>query len=111
MAASSTSPLSFFSAESGGKAIDAATIKGEGNDLVLDLDALYASNTAGAYPLVLATYEIVCSKGYDAETTTAVKAFLTTAATTGQTSLVEAGYLPLPQEFQTKLLTAIKAIA
>lgn len=100
-----------LTAESGGKAIDAATIKGEGNDLVLDLDALYASNSPGAYPLVLATYEIVCSKGYDAETTTAVKAFLTSAATTGQAGLVEAGYLPLPQEFQTKLLTAIKAIA
>jgi phosphate transport system substrate-binding protein len=100
-----------LTAESAGKAIDSATIKGEGNDLVLDLEALYASNTAGAYPLVLATYEIVCSKGYDAETATAVKAFLTTAATTGQSGLVEAGYVPLPQEFQTKLLTAIKAIA
>lgn len=100
-----------LTAETAGKAIDSAKIKGEGNDLVLDLDALYASNTAGAYPLVLATYEIVCSKGYDAETATAVKAFLTTAATTGQAGLVDAGYVPLPQAFQTKLLDAIKAIA
>ena len=70
-----------LSAESAAKAIAAAKVKGTGNDLVLDLDALYASNTAGAYPLVLATYEIVCSKGYDADTAKAVKAFLTVAAT------------------------------
>ncbi|GAA4436400.1 phosphate ABC transporter substrate-binding protein PstS [Actinokineospora soli] len=100
-----------LTAETGGKAINAAKVSGEGNDLRLDLKELYAGNTPGAYPLVLATYEIVCSKGYDAETSKAVKAFLNTAATTGQQGLVEAGYLPLPQEFQTKLLDAIKAIA
>ena len=100
-----------LTAESAAKAIAAAKIKGEGNDLVLDLDALYASNTAGAYPLVLATYEIVCSKGYDADTAKAVKAFLTVAATDGQATLADAGYVPLPNEFQAKLLTAIGAIA
>ncbi|WP_424183399.1 phosphate ABC transporter substrate-binding protein PstS [Actinokineospora sp. G85] len=100
-----------LSAESAGKAIDAAQVKGEGNDLALDLDALYASNTPGAYPLVLATYEIVCSKGYDADTAKAVKAFLTVAATDGQASLVDAGYVPLPNQFQAKLLTAIGAIS
>ncbi|OLR90849.1 phosphate ABC transporter substrate-binding protein PstS [Actinokineospora bangkokensis] len=100
-----------LSAESAAKAIASAKVKGQGNDLVLDLDALYASNTAGAYPLVLATYEIVCSKGYDADTAKAVKAFLTVAATDGQASLADAGYVPLPNEFQSKLLTAIGAIA
>lgn len=98
-------------AEGAAKAINAAKIKGEGNDLVIDLDALYSSKEAGVYPLVLATYEIVCSKGYDAETAKAVKAFLTTAATTGQATLADAGYVPLPNEFQGKLLTAIKAIS
>ncbi|MCG8919559.1 phosphate ABC transporter substrate-binding protein PstS [Actinokineospora sp. PR83] len=100
-----------LTAESAAKAIASAKLKGEGNDLVIDLDALYASNTAGAYPLVLATYEIVCSKGYDADTAKAVKAFLTVAATDGQAQLADAGYVPLPNEFQTKLLTAISAIA
>ncbi|MFI9813013.1 phosphate ABC transporter substrate-binding protein PstS [Saccharothrix variisporea] len=94
-----------------GKAIDGAKVKGEGNDLVLDLDSIYGTTTAGAYPLVLATYEIVCSKGYDADTAKAVKAFLTVAATDGQAGLVDAGYAPLPKAFQDKLLTAIKAIA
>ncbi|SES26270.1 phosphate ABC transporter substrate-binding protein PstS [Actinokineospora terrae] len=98
-------------AEGAAAAIKSAKVKGSGNDLVLDLDALYASNTAGSYPLVLATYEIVCSKGYDADTAKAVKAFLTVAATDGQSALADAGYVPLPDEFQVKLLDAIKAIA
>ena len=55
------------------KAIDSAKFAGEGNDLVLDLNSMYGTRAAGAYPLVLATYEIVCSKGYDAGTAAAVK--------------------------------------
>lgn len=101
-----------LTAESAANAIKEAKVKGTGNDLVLDLKALYASKAANSYPLVLATYEIVCSKGYkDADTTKAVKAFLTVAATDGQAALADAGYVPLPQEFQNKLLTAVKAIA
>lgn len=100
-----------LTAETVGKAIDGAKIKGEGNDLVLDLDSIYASTAAGTYPLVLATYEVVCSKGYDADVAKAVKAFLTVAATDGQSGLSDAGYAPLPKAFQDKLLTAIKAIA
>ena len=47
--------------DSAGKAIDAATFAGEGNNLVLDLQALYGTTEEGAYPLVLATYSLVCS--------------------------------------------------
>jgi phosphate transport system substrate-binding protein len=94
-----------------GKAIDGAKIKGTGNDLILDLKSLYGATAAGSYPLVLATYELVCSKGYDADTLKAVKAFLTVAATTGQAGLADAGYAPLPKAFQDKLLTAIKALS
>ncbi len=97
--------------DSVGRAIEGATIKGTGNDLVIDLNSIYGSTTPGAYPLLLATYEIVCSKGYDADTAKAVKAFLTVAATHGQSNLSDAGYAPLPTAFQEKLLTAIKAIA
>jgi len=100
-----------LTSESAGKAVNGAKVKGSGNDLVLDLDALYASKEAGAYPLLLATYEVVCSKGYDADTAKAVKAFLTVAATDAQSGLQDAGYVPLPSEFQTKLLDAIKAIS
>ena len=59
----------------------------------------------------MATYEIVCSKYADAETSKAVKAFLTSAVTNGQNGLTEAGYVPLPDAFKTKLTTAINAIS
>lgn len=100
-----------LSTTSAGAAIVDAKIKGTGNDLVLDLDSIYGTSTKGAYPIVLATYEIVCSKYADADTAKAVKAFLTVAVTDGQKGLEDNGYIPVPQAFQDKLLTAIKAIA
>jgi phosphate transport system substrate-binding protein len=97
--------------ESTQKAVDSAKFKGEGNDLTLDLDALYASKEAGVYPLMLATYEIVCSKGYDADTAAAVKSFLTVSANEGQANLSAAGYVPLPDAFKERLLKSVDAIA
>jgi phosphate transport system substrate-binding protein len=97
--------------ESTQKAVDSAKFKGEGNDLILDLDALYASKEAGVYPLMLATYEIVCSTGYDADTAAAVKSFLTVAANEGQANLSAAGYVPLPDAFKERLLKSVDAIA
>jgi phosphate transport system substrate-binding protein len=91
-------------------AIDAAKFAAEGNDLALDLNSLYATKEAGAYPLVLATYEIVCSKGYDADTSAAVKSFLTVSANDGQAGLSSAGYIALPDAFKARLLTAVEAI-
>jgi phosphate transport system substrate-binding protein len=92
-------------------AIDSAKFAAEGNDLTLDLNSLYATKEAGAYPLMLATYEIVCSKGYDADTTAAVKSFLTVSANDGQAGLAAAGYVPLPDKFKERLLTSVDAIA
>jgi phosphate transport system substrate-binding protein len=97
--------------ESTKAAVAAAKIKGEGNDLILDLNALYASKEAGSYPLMLATYEIVCSKGYDADTAAAVKSFLTVSANQGQANLSAAGYVPLPDSFKERLLKSVDAIA
>ncbi|MDT5242146.1 MAG: phosphate transport system substrate-binding protein, partial [Mycobacterium sp.] len=97
--------------ETTGKAVDTAKVKGEGNDLILDLNALYASKEAGSYPLMLATYEIVCSKGYDADTAAAVKSFLTVSANEGQANLSAAGYVPLPAAFKERLLKSVDAIA
>ncbi|MFL6143980.1 MAG: phosphate ABC transporter substrate-binding protein PstS [Labedaea sp.] len=93
-----------------GKAIANAKVKGTGNDLVLDLDGLYASKEAGSYPLVLVTYELVCSKGYDADTGKALKAFLNVASGSGQDNLSKVGYVPLPAELRTKLQSSINAI-
>jgi phosphate transport system substrate-binding protein len=92
-------------------AIDSAKFAADGNDLVLDLNSLYATKAAGAYPLMLATYEIVCSKGYDADTTAAVKSFLTVSANDGQAGLAAAGYVPLPDKFKERLLTSVAAIS
>jgi phosphate transport system substrate-binding protein len=97
--------------DSTAKAVAAAKFKADGMDLALDLKALYASNTAGAYPLMLATYEIVCSKGYDADTAAAVKSFLTVSANQGQATLSQAGFVPLPDAFKERLLKSVDAIA
>ncbi|MGH3576249.1 MAG: phosphate ABC transporter substrate-binding protein PstS [Mycobacterium sp.] len=91
-------------------AIGNAMLVGTGNDLKLDLKSLYSSREAGAYPLVLATYEIVCSKGYDPATSAAVKSFLTVAANDGQRGLSSAGYVALPDKFKQRLITAINGI-
>ncbi|WP_028476192.1 phosphate ABC transporter substrate-binding protein PstS [Nocardia sp. CNY236] len=100
-----------LTAASAGKAIESATISGEGNDLVIDTSSFYMPSEAGAYPIVMPTYEIVCSTYSDAETAQAVKAFLSSAITNGQQGLEEAGYIPLPEEFKTKLSTAVDAIS
>ncbi len=81
-----------------------------GNDLALELD--YATKEAGAYPILLVTYELVCSKGKDAEKQKAIKAFLKHFASADvQKSLEEIGYAPLPKAMEDKVLTAIDAIS
>ncbi|OBH31089.1 phosphate ABC transporter substrate-binding protein PstS [Mycobacterium sp. E342] len=91
-------------------AVKAANFLADGNDLVLDLNAMYSSQEPGAYPLVLATYEIVCSKGSDPDTSAAIKSFLTVAAGGGQTDLPSAGYVPLPDKVKVRLAAAIDAL-
>ena len=96
--------------ESAGKAVAAAEITGEGNNLSLKLD--YATKAPGAYPIVLVTYEIVCSKNKDATKGTAIKAFLQHFSSDDvQTSLEEIGYAPLPEEIGTKVDAAIEALS
>jgi phosphate transport system substrate-binding protein len=91
-------------------AIRTASFVADGNDLVVDLNSIYTSQEPATYPLVLATYEIVCSKGYDPDTSGAIKSFLTVAANNGQTGLLSAGYVPLPDKVKERLVTAINAI-
>jgi phosphate transport system substrate-binding protein len=100
-----------ISTETVGKTIAGAKVKGQGNDLVLDTTTFYKPTQTGAYPIVLATYEIVCSKYSDAETGKAVKAFLQSTIGPGQNGLADNGYIPLPADFQSKLSTAVNAIA
>jgi phosphate transport system substrate-binding protein len=100
-----------LSVDSAGKSIDSVKIKGQGNDLVLDTSSFYKPTATGAYPIILPTYEVVCSKYPDADVAPAVKAFLTVATTDGQKGLQEAGYIPVPDTFKAKLTEAIKAIS
>jgi len=95
--------------ESVGKAVAEAKVKGSGNDLSLDLK--YAGTGSGAYPALLVTYEIVCSKGLPADKTAIVKDFLTYfSSPDSQSQLEELGYAPLPTELQSKVQTAVAAI-
>ena len=94
-----------------GKTISDVTIKGQGNDLVLDLSKVYATTAPGAYPILLASYELVCSKYPDAQVGTAVKAFMQSTVTTGQQGLTPLGYIPLPADFQTRVAAAVNNIS
>src|SRR5690349_3313643 len=94
--------------ESAGKTIAGAKITGTGNDLKMDID--YAASTAGAYPIVLVTYEIACSKG--SPKAKEVQAFLKyTSSTGGQSALGELGYAPLPESIRSKVETSVGAIS
>ncbi|MGG5260271.1 phosphate ABC transporter substrate-binding protein PstS [Phycicoccus avicenniae] len=96
--------------ETVGKAVEAAQPDGEGNDLRLKLD--YATKEAGAYPILLVTYEVVCSKNKDAEKGKNIKSFLKHFASADvQKSLEEIGYAPLPSSVQTKVEAAIEALS
>ncbi|HEX8508721.1 MAG TPA: phosphate ABC transporter substrate-binding protein PstS [Propionibacteriaceae bacterium] len=98
-----------LTAETVAKAVSEAEVKGKGNDLSLSVK--YTGTSAGAYPALLVTYEIVCSKGLAPEKTAIVKDFLGYfASPTAQESLEELGYAPLPEELLTKVKTAVTAI-
>jgi phosphate transport system substrate-binding protein len=99
-----------ISADSVGKTIAGAAIKGQGDDLVLDTVSFYKPTQAGAYPIVLATYEIVCSKYPDSQVGTAVKAFLQATIGPGQNGLADNGYVPIPESFKSRLSAAVNAI-
>ncbi|QGN58924.1 phosphate ABC transporter substrate-binding protein PstS [Nostocoides sp. HKS02] len=99
-----------LSGDAVGKAVAAAKISGMGNDLSLKLD--YATKQAGAYPILLVTYEIVCSKGKDAAKTALLKSFLKHFASSDtQQSLESIGYAPLPDAVRTKVDAAIAALS
>jgi len=92
------------------KAVGVATQAGDGNNIKLKLD--YATKEAGAYPILLVTYEIVCSKAKDPAKAKLVRAFLKSfAAPAEQTKLQGIGYAPLPATVQAKVAAAINALS
>jgi phosphate transport system substrate-binding protein len=94
-----------------GRTITGAKITGQGNDLVLNLSSFYTPTQPGIYPIVLASYEIVCSKYPDPEVGKAVKAFLQSTIGAGQAGLTDHGYIPLPADLQSKVSAAVNVIA
>lgn len=98
-----------LTAESAGKAVEAAELKGTGNDLTLALD--YATKDAGVYPIVLVSYEIVCEKGTAPDKIALIQDFLSyTASDEGQNAIEGLGYAPLPRGFIEKVRSSVEAL-
>lgn len=100
-----------INAESVGKTISGATIEGQGNDMAIDTMSFFNPTQPGSYPIVLATYEVVCSKYPDPQVGTAVKAFLQSTIGAGQNGLANNGYTPIPDAFKSRLSTSVNAIS
>jgi phosphate transport system substrate-binding protein len=92
-----------------GRTVANAKTTGTGGDLQLNID--YNTTAAGAYPLVLVTYEVVCRTGTPAGALNLVKSFLTyTSSETGQAAATRLGYAPLPDELRAKVATAVAGL-
>ncbi len=100
-----------LSIASASKAAGTAKVVGKGMDLSLSID--YAQKTAGAYPLILVTYEIVCSKysGSDAGKVGLIKSFLQYTSGDGQALLPQKGYAPLPSALLAKVKASVDSIS
>jgi phosphate transport system substrate-binding protein len=98
-----------LNADTAAAGVAAAQVTGTGNDLTLKLD--YATKAPGAYPIILVTYEIVCSKYSDSKVGAQVKGFLAYTASDGQGSLKQLGYAPLPSSIDGKVKTSVSAIS
>ncbi|MDP9091581.1 MAG: phosphate ABC transporter substrate-binding protein PstS [Actinomycetota bacterium] len=99
-----------LSKDSASAAALAAKVASSGpGDLSLKIN--YAEKTPGAYPIILVTYEIVCTKYSSSTTGSFVKNFLTYTATGGQAALPGLGYAPLPPALQSQVESSIATIS
>jgi phosphate transport system substrate-binding protein len=98
------------SAETASAGIAAAEVVGKGKDLTLRFD--YRTSAEGTYPIVLASYEIVCDTGNLAETLPALKSFLTyTASDEGQNPLARIHYVPLPKSVAAEVRRVVSTLS
>jgi phosphate transport system substrate-binding protein len=100
-----------ISPESVGKTISGAWYINRGDELALDTISFYRPNQPDSYPIVMATYEMVCSKYPDPQVGIAVRAFLQSTVGAGQNDLAANGYIPIPAEFRPRLVAAVNAIS
>jgi len=99
-----------LSKDTASAAAQSATVNSSGaGDLSLKID--YATKAPGAYPIILVTYEIVCTKYSSSSTGTLVKDFLTYTANGGQAALAQLGYAPLPAQLQTQVNASVATIS
>jgi phosphate transport system substrate-binding protein len=85
-----------------GRTVAASQTTGGGEDLRLEIE--YGTRAAGAYPIVLVTYEVVCRTGAPA----LAKSFLAyTASPVGQAAATRVGYAPLPEELRARVAAAV----
>ena len=94
--------------EAASKTVEAAQVVGTGKDLTIKID--YATKAPGAYPIVLVTYELVCSAG-NKDLGALLQSFLGYTATDGQATLSSLGAAPLPAALQTKVIASVKTIS
>jgi phosphate transport system substrate-binding protein len=94
-----------------GTSIAPVTVVGKGNDLTLDMTPAFTPSAKFGYPILLASYAVVCSKYPDPEVGKAVKTFLQSTVTNGQTGLNKSGYIPLPPGLQAKVAAAVDTIS
>jgi phosphate transport system substrate-binding protein len=79
-------------------------------DLTLKLD--YATKAQGAYPILLVTYEIVCTKYGNPQVGSMVKSFMNFIASSAEQSAVHnLGYAALPSAVQSQVQAQIAKIS
>jgi phosphate transport system substrate-binding protein len=100
-----------LTADTVAKTISTAQVTPSGpGDLTLKLD--YATKTAGAYPIVLVTYEIVCTKYASTSTGALVKSFMNFIVSTDEQNAVhKLGYAALPASVQSQVQAQIAKIS
>jgi phosphate transport system substrate-binding protein len=98
-----------LTADTAGAAVAQATVVGVGNDLTLKLN--YTTKDPNSYPIILVTYEIVCTKYSNTGIGSLVKAFFGYTAGAGQNGLKDLGYAPLPSAIQTKVQASVNAVS
>lgn len=93
-----------LSPQSATEALEGARMVGGNDDLLVEFD--YRTKAKDAYPIVLVTYEITCSKNTDP----LVRGFLSyTSSDAGQSYLSLYGYAPLPQDLLARVRARLGA--
>ncbi len=96
--------------ENASQGVSAGRVVGEGDDLAMELD--YTTSDAGAYPIVLIAYEIICDRGNNPATLDLTRAFLGfTASEEGQEVVTDIHYAAIPEEVITQVRERVQEMS